>query len=85
MPYYQYQCKDCSEQWSEYHEYGEVATLCPSCKQENIRKVYNYTTTINKLTEAMEHKNSKVGQKTRNFIEEAKRDLKEQKETMRGE
>lgn len=85
MPSYQYECKSCRKQWTEHHGYDEFPTLCPFCEEKDFKKVYNYTTRINKLTEAMEQKNSsKVGEKTRQFIEESKKELQEQKEQMRG-
>lgn len=86
MPSYEYECKSCGKQWTEYHGYDEKPTVCPFCEYKEFKKVYNYTTTINKLTEAMENKNNtKIGQKTRQFIEESRQELKEQKEQMRGE
>jgi len=85
MPNYQYECKECNKQWSKYHDYDETPLECPFCKQNNFKKIYNYTTTINKLTEVMDYKNNnKVGQKTRDFIEESRKELQEQKEQMRG-
>lgn len=85
MPNYQYQCKICSKEWSEYHGYDESPSVCPFCENKEFKKVYNYTTTINKLAEAMEYKrDAKVGQKTRQFIEESRKELEEQKENMRG-
>lgn len=86
MPNYQYECKSCSKEWTEYHGYDESPSVCPFCEQNNFKKVYNYTTIINKLTEVMEYKhNQKTGKKTREFIENAKKELKEYKETLRGE
>ena len=86
MPNYQYECKSCGKEWTEYHGYDESPSVCPFCEQNNFKKVYNYTTTINKLTEVMEYKhNQKTGEKTRQFIEDAKKELKEYKETLRGE
>jgi putative FmdB family regulatory protein len=85
MPSYQYECKNCSKQWTEYHGYDESPTVCPFCEQNDFKKIYNYTTTINKLTEVVEYKNNnKTGQKTRQFIEESRKELQEQKENMRG-
>ena len=85
MPEYQYECQSCKKQWTEYLSYDEKPEMCPHCEQKDFKKVYNYTTMINKLTEAMEHKNNqKIGSKTRKFIEESRKELEEQKESMRG-
>ena len=80
MPAYQYKCEYCSKEWTEHHGFDEKATRCPFCEQENIKRIYNYVSTINKLEEAMEYKrNKKVGTKTREYIEQARQDLKEHK------
>lgn len=87
MPLYQYECQNenCKKEWSEHLQYEESPDLCPYCKQKDFKKVYRYTTMINKLSDAMEHrKNQKTGTKTRNFIEESRKELEEQKEAMRG-
>ena len=64
MPSYQYECKSCQKEWSEYHNYEETPIMCPFCEQKDFKRVYNYTTTINKISDAMEHKNTqKVGSK----------------------
>lgn len=77
MPAYQYRCEYCSKEWTEHHGFEDCATKCPFCEQENIKKVYNYISTINKLEET--HQSKKIGIKTREFIEQAKQDLKEHK------
>jgi putative FmdB family regulatory protein len=79
MPSYQYECQYCKKEWEEYHSYDESPTMCPFCEQNDFKKVYRYTTMINKLSEAMEHgKKQKIGSKTRAFIEESRKDLEEQ-------
>lgn len=78
MPAYNYKCEYCSKEWTEYHGFNEEPTKCPFCEQENIKRVYNYVSTINRLEEVMEHKR-KTGVKTREFIEQARQDLKEHK------
>ena len=76
MPAYQYKCDSCFKEWTEYHGLEEKATKCPFCEQENIKKVYSYVSSINKLGEQIQ---KKPGMKTREFIEEARRNLKEHK------
>lgn len=78
MPAYQYKCEYCSKEWTEYHGFEEEAAKCPFCEQESIKRVYNYVSSINRIEEAMERKR-KPGTKTREFIEQARQDLKEHK------
>ena len=78
MPAYQYTCNVCSKEWSEYHGFGEDATRCPFCEEQSIKRIYNYVSSINKLEETMQSK-KKVGVKTREFIEQARQDLKDHK------
>lgn len=78
MPAYQYKCEYCSKDWTEYHGFEEEAVKCPFCEQENIKRLYNYVSSIKRIKEAMEHKR-KPGIKTREFIEQARQDLKEHK------
>lgn len=82
MPAYQYKCDYCSKDWTEHHGFNEEPKKCPFCDQENIKKVYNYVSTINKLEETIQVK-KKVGTKTREFIEQARRDLKDHKADMK--
>lgn len=76
MPAYQYKCDSCFKEWTEYHGLEEKATKCPFCEQENIKKVYNYVSSITKLGEQIQ---KKPGTKTREFIEQARQNLKEHK------
>ena len=49
----------------EYQEYGQEPLKCPDCGQTQFNKIYNYTTMMNKIEGAMEHRrNQKVGSKT---------------------
>jgi len=78
MPAYQYKCNFCYKEWTEYHGFEEEPTKCPFCEQETIKRTYNYESSIKRLEEVMEHKR-KPGAKTREFIEQARQDLKEHK------
>lgn len=85
MPFYQYQCKSCHKEWTEYHGYDESPLVCPFCDNKNFRKIYNYTTLKISSSEITDiKKENKIGQKTRQFIEESRKELEEQKENMRG-
>lgn len=78
MPAYQYKCDSCSKGWTEYHGFNEEPKKCPFCEQENIKKTYNYESSIKRLEEIPEQKR-KPGAKTREFIEQARENLKEHK------
>lgn len=78
MPAYQYKCEYCLKEWTEYHGFNEEPKKCPFCEQENIKRTYNYESSIKRIEEAMEHKR-KPGTKTREFIEQARQNLKEHK------
>lgn len=73
MPAYDYKCNSCQKEWTEYHGFDEKPEKCPYCETENFKKLFNYTNTQLKIQE-MQAKN---GQKTREYIEQARRDLKE--------
>ena len=76
MPAYDYKCDSCQKEWVEIHGFDEKAEKCPFCETSNFKKIYKYTETINRFQEAMQNK---TGQKTREFIEQARQDLKEHK------
>lgn len=76
MPAYDYKCDSCQKEWVEIHGFDEKAEKCPFCETNNVKKVYKYSETINKLQETMQNK---PGKKTREFIEKARQDLKEHK------
>lgn len=81
MPAYQYECQYCRKEWTEHLNYNESPIMCPFCEQKEFKKVYNYVVGIDKSLNKSEQK---VGSKTRKFIEESRKELEEQKETMRG-
>ena len=78
MPSYQYECQYCSKQWTEYHSFDEAPSMCPFCEQDTAKRTYSYIVNITKQEEA-KPTNNKVGVKTREFIEEARQNLKEHK------
>ena len=78
MPAYQYKCEYCLKEWTEHHGFNEEPKKCPFCEQETIKRTYNYESSIKRIEEAMEHKR-KPGVKTREFIEQARQNLKEHK------
>ena len=76
MPAYEYKCQSCQKEWTEYHGFDEKPEKCPYCETENFKKLFNYTKNIDNLIQVMQSKN---GQKTREYIEQARQDLKEYK------
>ena len=73
MPAYDYKCQSCEKEWVEIHGFDEKPDKCPYCETNNFKKLFNYTTTQLKIQE-MQAKN---GQKTREYIEQARQDLKQ--------
>jgi putative FmdB family regulatory protein len=76
MPAYDYKCQSCQKEWVEIHGFDEKPEKCPHCQEDNFKKVFKYQETVNKLTETMQNKS---GKKTRDYIEQARNDLKEYK------
>ena len=74
MPAYDYKCQSCQKEWVEIHGFDEKPEKCPFCETSNVKKVYKYSETKNNF-----YGNNKTGQKTREFIEKARQDLKEHK------
>ena len=75
MPIYVYQCGDCLGEWKENHLMSETIEECPWCSSKNIgRKPSNCSYNSKK-----QEQTQKVGDLTREFIENSKDDLKNQK------
>tara|TARA_R100000388_G_scaffold94967_2_gene84559 strand:- start:9315 stop:9563 length:249 start_codon:yes stop_codon:yes gene_type:complete len=75
LPIYVYQCGDCLGEWKENHLMSESIEDCPWCDSKNIaRKPSDFTFNSKK-----QEKQKKVGDLTREFIENSKEDLKNQK------
>ena len=75
MPIYVYQCGDCLGEWKENHLMSESIEDCPWCDSKNIaRKPSDFT-----FNSKNQEKQKKVGDLTREFIENSKEDLKNQK------
>ena len=74
MPAYEYKCQSCGKEWTEYHGFDEKPEKCPFCNQESFKKLFNYTKAIDNTIQIMQVKN---GQKTREYIEQARQDLKQ--------
>lgn len=78
MPIYVYQCGDCLGEWKENHLMSETIEECTWCGSKNIgRKPTNFSYDGNKQT-----KKKKTGDLTKEFIENSKEDLKNQKKEL---
>ena len=78
MPIYVYQCGDCLGEWKENHLMCEVIEECPWCSSGNIgRKPSNFSYNSKK-----QEQTKKVGCLTKEFIENSKDDLKNQKKEL---
>jgi putative FmdB family regulatory protein len=76
MPIYTYACLNCEQDVSLLHGSDETEVVCPVCGQESLTKIFNSYT-------VKDGKSQSVGQVVKKSIEEAKKDLKEQKEEAR--
>ena len=78
MPIYVYQCGDCLGEWKTSHSMSETIENCPWCDSKNIgRKPTNFTSNTKK-----QEKSKKVGDLTKEFIENSKEDLKNHKKEL---
>ena len=75
MPKYTYKCLGCSEDFEIYHSMSEIIDKCILCESEKIQRVpsLSFTTTT---------KNDS-GQLVKEYIEETKASVLEQKNKMR--
>ena len=78
MPRYIYKCTECDEQSLIFHLSDETATECPKCNTHDalVKELTSFTTMpahINK---------QKVGEVTEEFIDDARQELKQQKQEM---
>jgi len=76
MPTYKYKCDYCFKDWEEHHGFNEEPEICPFCEEKNIKKVYDFVSQVPK-EQSLESPKKKVGSKTREFIEQARQELKE--------
>lgn len=77
MPRYHYHCDKCDADFEYYHAMSEKKTTCEVCNQQTLLKVPSFSGIIKK-----EDKH-KVGTIVENYIEEAKEELKREKENIK--
>jgi len=74
VPRYTYRCIECCEQSVVSHLSDEMISECPKCTSPNVVKLLNTFTTPTKRTTKQ-----KVGEVTEEFIQDARKELKQQK------
>ena len=80
MPIYEYRCLDCEKTFNVFHSMDkEYEGTCGFCESENVEKVVS---SIGDKIDVTRFK-SRTGDLVINHIEEAKRDVKIQKQDMR--
>lgn len=78
MPIYLYECLGCKESFKVRHSMSEVCECCTSCGSNEVNRI---PTSFMSLSKEKIEKN-KVGDLTREFIENSKVDLKNQKKEL---
>tara|TARA_Y100000592_G_C5482395_1_gene326493 strand:- start:28598 stop:28852 length:255 start_codon:yes stop_codon:yes gene_type:complete len=80
MPIYDYVCDSCGLSKSFHHSFDEKIEVCPSCGAvEEFRKVLSGFNTSSKPS----LKTNKVGNLTKEYIEENRKVLEDQKKQLR--
>jgi|TARA_Y100000310_G_scaffold10452_1_gene11145 putative FmdB family regulatory protein len=83
MPRYPYECKNCGEWLIVFHGFEETFSDCEKCgHKDTMKKLLSTPLAINKKSIDISDKKlfcKKVGELTREYIEENRKVLKEQK------
>ena len=78
MPIYVYECLDCLGEWKESHGMTEDIDECNWCHSANFHRKPSQFTNLTKLTQ----QKRKIGDITKEFIENSKEVLKTHKEEL---
>ena len=78
MPIYIYECGDCLGEWKESHGMTETIEDCFWCESKNVYRIPAPFTNLSKKTEIKR----KVGDLTKEFIQDSQKDLKAQKKIL---
>jgi len=82
MPFYEYHCLDCEKTFNVFHSMNkEYEDPCGFCESVNVEKVVS---TIGAKVERDKFK-KKDGDLVKSHIEEAKKEIKKEKDKMKGE
>lgn len=75
MPKYAYKCKECEDIFEAIHSMSERLTDCEKCNTiESLVKVPSKI--------AVQHRNNQTGKTVESYIEEAKEQIKEEKQKL---
>lgn len=77
MPRYIYHCEKCDNTFEYYHSISEKKIDCEVCNEQTLLKVPIFGGTIKKETK------QKVGSIVENYIEEAREEIKKEKDQLR--
>tara|TARA_R110000824_G_scaffold38634_9_gene117904 strand:- start:326 stop:577 length:252 start_codon:yes stop_codon:yes gene_type:complete len=78
MPNYVYRCKACAHEFEAFHGMAERLEDCYACKEDStLFRVPSANFTTNAKDK------NKTGQIVKDFIEDAKKEIKEEKEKMK--
>ena len=75
MPYYDFKCSYCQNEWIEQETKVDI---CPHCmNQDTAFRVVNFGVNVSNSNTSTEEIKAKPGELTRKFIDDAKKELKE--------
>jgi putative FmdB family regulatory protein len=77
MPRYAYHCEKCSGSFEYYHSLSEKKTECEVCNEQTLLKVPSFSGIIKKEVQ------QKVGAIVDNYIEEARQEIRQEKEELK--
>ena len=80
MPIYNYHCDDCNKEFEVMHSMTEECTECGFCLSSNVARVVS---SIGNKIDKSKFKN-KAGDLVKSHIEEAKAEVKKEKEEMKN-
>jgi putative FmdB family regulatory protein len=81
VPRYTYECSSCSAIFEHRHSMTDVLDKCVKCESERIMKrVSDFSLTKDK--EPNSSSEAEAGTEVKKFIEEAKKEIKEERETL---
>tara|TARA_R100000152_G_C6713217_1_gene140466 strand:+ start:580 stop:831 length:252 start_codon:yes stop_codon:yes gene_type:complete len=80
VPIYLYACEDCETEWKENHGMTEEIENCHACGSD---KIYRKPSLFANLSRHKDNKKQKVGSHVKEFIENSKEVLKQQKEELK--
>lgn len=83
MPKYSYRCDSCSHTFDVRHSIKDLLTDCPECDQKEVLK--RVPSTPFRSTTTKKTQRGKVGEITKKFIEDARKELKKEKKQLKEE